>query len=136
MTIYKTFRSIILFNCLLDTLNRFSYCFSLNFCSLYESNQTILYIYFQPLSVIHPPSYQVWMSSDHVILDLAVDVSLTVREDTSSSSDTCTEHAQELVSGRESHFNAHVSYDGISEHCHILLPVPVLLPLFLINFPW
>ena len=75
------------------------------------------------------------MSSDHVILVMVVDVSLTVREDTSGSSATCTEHAQELVSGLESRFNAHVSYDGIIGQCHILLPV-VLLPLCLVNFPW
>ena len=53
------------------------------------------------------------MSSEHVIYVMAVAASLTVREDTLGLSATCTEPARELVSGQESRFNAHVSYDRI-----------------------
>ena len=69
------------------------------------------------------------MSSEHVIYVMAVAASLTVREDTLGLSATCTEPARELVSGLESRFNAHVSYDVIGGQCHIVISV-VLLPLF------
>ena len=70
------------------------------------------------------------MLSGHVILVMVMDVSLTVGTGTSGSLDICTGPARGLVSGRESRFNAHVSYNGIGGQCHILLPVVLFLLLF------
>ena len=70
--------------------------------------------------MIFHPSSRAWMSSGNAILAMVMDVSLTVGKDTSDSLATCTGPARGLVSGRESRFSAHVSYNRIGGQCCIL----------------